>query len=50
MLSFAALPASLASPIINSSAVFAVVPGGVLLDEDALRVRPWARRHWPSPA
>jgi drug/metabolite transporter (DMT)-like permease len=39
MLSFAALPASLASPIINSSAVFAVVLGGVLLDEDALRVR-----------
>lgn len=39
MLAFAALPASLASPVINSSAVFAVVLGGVFLGEDALGAR-----------
>jgi len=39
MLSFSALPASLASPVVNTQAVVAVVLGGVLLDEDAFRVR-----------
>jgi len=39
ILAFATLPASLASPVINSSAVFAVVLGGVFLGEDALGLR-----------
>ena len=39
MLSFADLPASLASPVINTQAVVAVVLGGVLLGEEALRIR-----------
>jgi len=39
MLSFAALPASLASPVINTSAVVTVVLGGVVLGEEAIRVR-----------
>lgn len=39
MLAFASLPASLASPVINASAVVAVVLGGLLLNEDALRTR-----------
>lgn len=39
MLAFAALPASFASPVINSSAVVAVVLGGVVLGEEAMRIR-----------
>jgi len=39
MLSFSTLSASLASPIINTQAVIAVLLGGVLLGEDAFRVR-----------
>jgi drug/metabolite transporter (DMT)-like permease len=39
MLSFADLPASLASPVINTQAVVAVGLGGVLLGEEALRIR-----------
>lgn len=39
MLAFARLPASLASPVINSSAVVTVVLGGIVLGEEAFRVR-----------
>jgi drug/metabolite transporter (DMT)-like permease len=39
MLAFQTLPASIASPIINSQAVVAVVLGGLLLDESAFGVR-----------
>ena len=39
MLAFSTLPASLASPVINSSAVVAVVLGGVVLGEEAMRIR-----------
>lgn len=38
-LSFALLPASIASPVINTQAIVAVVLGGVLLGERYLRVR-----------
>lgn len=38
-LAFALLPASIASPIINTQAVIAVVLGGVLLDEQHFRLR-----------
>ncbi|WP_265112121.1 EamA family transporter [Halosolutus halophilus] len=38
-LAFAALPASIASPIINTQAIVAVVLGGVLLDERYFRIR-----------
>jgi drug/metabolite transporter (DMT)-like permease len=38
-LAFAAAPASIASPIINTQAVVAVVLGGVLLREEAFRIR-----------
>jgi len=39
MLAFSTLPASLASPVINSSAVVTVVLGGVVLGEEAMRIR-----------
>ncbi len=39
ILSFSELPASLASPVVNASAVLAVVLGGVLLNEEEMRVR-----------
>ncbi|WP_436927365.1 EamA family transporter [Halosimplex amylolyticum] len=39
MLAFSTLSASLASPIINTQAVIAVLLGGVILGEDAFRVR-----------
>ena len=39
MLAFSTLSASIASPIINTQAVIAVLLGGVLLGEDAFRVR-----------
>jgi drug/metabolite transporter (DMT)-like permease len=39
MLAFTSLPASLASPVINSSAVVAVILGGVFLGEEAMRIR-----------
>lgn len=39
MISFSALPASIASPVINTQAIVAVVLGGVVLGEDAFRVR-----------
>jgi len=39
MLAFTTLSASIASPIINTQAVIAVLLGGVLLSEDAFRVR-----------
>ncbi|MFB6139652.1 MAG: EamA family transporter [Halosimplex sp.] len=39
MLAFAALSASVASPVINTQAVVAVLLGGVVLGEDAFRVR-----------
>jgi uncharacterized membrane protein len=39
LLAFQQLPASIASPIINSQAVVAVVLGGLLLDESAFGVR-----------
>lgn len=38
-LAFAVAPASIASPIINTQAIVAVILGGVLLDETALRIR-----------
>lgn len=38
-LAFAAVPASIASPIVNTQAIVAVILGGVLLDESALRTR-----------
>lgn len=38
-LAFALVPASIASPVVNTQAVVAVVLGGVLLGEDAFRVR-----------
>lgn len=38
-LAFAALPASIASPIINTQAIVAVVLGGVLLGERYFRIR-----------
>ncbi|MFB6173212.1 MAG: EamA family transporter [Halobacteriales archaeon] len=39
MLAFSTLSASLASPVINTQAVIAVLLGGVVLGEDAFRVR-----------
>jgi drug/metabolite transporter (DMT)-like permease len=39
MLAFSKLSASIASPVINTQAVIAVLLGGVLLGEDAFRVR-----------
>lgn len=39
MLAFSTLPASLASPVINSSAIVAVVLGGIVLGEEAMRIR-----------
>jgi drug/metabolite transporter (DMT)-like permease len=39
MLAVTTLSASIASPIINTQAVIAVLLGGVLLGEDAFRVR-----------
>jgi drug/metabolite transporter (DMT)-like permease len=39
MLAVTTLSASIASPIINTQAVVAVLLGGVLLGEDAFRVR-----------
>jgi len=38
-LAFAVAPASIASPIVNTQAIVAVILGGVLLDESALRTR-----------
>jgi uncharacterized membrane protein len=39
MSAFTLLPASIVSPVVNTQAVLAVVLGGVLLGEDAFRVR-----------
>ncbi|MEF8853367.1 MAG: DMT family transporter [Haloarculaceae archaeon] len=39
MLAFSTLPASLASPVINSSAVVTVVLGGIVLGEEAMHIR-----------
>ncbi len=38
-LAFSLVPASIASPIINTQAIVAVVLGGILLGEDAFRIR-----------